>query len=113
MGYISAHWRGRQSLFISAFLNTLVGYVVVLLVGFGVGQLLPASVAESGIGLFLGISGFMAWMVWALVGSARCSIRIISTSEKPFWERLLGGLVFVVVVAIVIISANDIARMYF
>ncbi|MBL26617.1 MAG: hypothetical protein CMM50_03570 [Rhodospirillaceae bacterium] len=111
MSYIGAHWSGRQSLLVSTAVNMVLGYIIVLLIGFGLSIILPDWITEHPVVTIIAAIAFLAWFLWALVGTARCAIRVIRTREKAMWERVAGSVALLGVVAIATITASDASRL--
>ena len=103
MNYFATHWKGELSLPKSALLNGLVAYLVLVLALVFFGQLFSSSIF-----LAVGLSVFGLWLGWALVGIARCSIRIAQEPDSSLLRRASGVLGLLGVIVVIALSASDV-----
>ena len=84
--YVVTHWRGKLSLGISFFLNALLAYVILVSLIMGLDRLVPG-----GFPVWLGMTIFALWFVWAIVGTVRCALRALRENTygrrpSPAWS---------------------------
>jgi hypothetical protein len=98
IGYFASHWRGEQSLAKSFWLNVVVGYVLVIALLVGIGQVVHAPWF-----LYVGMIIFTVQFIWGSVGMVRCALRIVCSSASipsKFWACLALAAIAVAVIGI-------------
>ena len=98
IGYALSHWRGQQGLLRSTLLNGVVAYLVLVVV-------LTAS--DGLLKVYMGLSIFLVWMVWATVGIIRCAAKKLLDRTATRLSRLGGILAIAGVLCLALLSVKD------
>jgi hypothetical protein len=100
--YIAAHWRGEQSLAKSVLLNGLLGYVL-----FVAALAAGSQIVTSQVGVYIGMAVFLAWLAWALVGIARCSIKILPAHDSSITMKSFAIASLIGVIVVLFLTIRD------
>src|SRR5262245_25106838 len=102
MQYLLAHWRGELSLTKSTLLNGVVVYLVLVSAFVGAGQFI-----QSQAFVYFGLAILIGFTIWAAVGIVRCAFKIIFSNHSTILRRLVAAVAVLCVLAVVIVSAQD------
>lgn len=105
--YALAHWRGELSLATSALLNGLLPFIVLLLLLIPLGQRI-----ESPYVLHPAMVLILTWMVWALVGTARCAFRIMRAGPTSLTAVGFAVFALAVVIFVAFVVFADLWRLF-
>ena len=90
MGYFAKHWRGKQSLAISYWVNAVLISVVIHSLCRALSAIAPIAdpVALSRVALFIGAVTLFIIAPWQWVGLWRSAKNHMANTHKVFWAKL-------------------------
>ena len=106
--YVLTHWQGKQSLPRAALLNGVLFCLLLVFVLVGIGLLFN----NNQVVVWLCLAAFFVWMLWALVGIFRCATRVALDPTSPTLTRIGGALAIVGVIVVVVVSIDDVRRLF-
>ncbi len=97
-GYLRQHWSGDLSLTKAVLINGLCLYLLFVVVLVSLGNYLN---------VFVGLSIFLIYFVWALVGIFRSGWRVARNESSTVMQRVLGWLAIAGTVIVVATTLLD------